>query len=210
MIKEFQDGGGVMWLLLACIVLGLGIVVERLISLFLKTRLQPRIFGERLRSIIKDKGIAAGIELCDQTPSPVAKIMKAILEKQAAGKAAMEEAMARAAVEELAFLDRGMSLLAGLTTVAPFLGFLGTVTGMMRSFSAIAAAGEVEPTVVASGISEALITTKWGLLIATPLAIIHILFTGKINRFTREMEDGGVRLIDFLTAGSLKERTGGN
>jgi len=206
MIKEFQDGGGVMWLLLACIVLGLGIVVERLISLFLKTRLQPRIFGERLRSIIKDKGIAAGIELCDQTPSPVAKIMKAILEKQAAGKAAMEEAMARAAVEELAFLDRGMSLLAGLTTVAPFLGFLGTVTGMMRSFSAIAAAGEVEPTVVASGISEALITTKWGLLIATPLAIIHILFTGKINRFTREMEDGGVRLIDFLTAGSFKER----
>ncbi len=210
MIKEFQDGGGVMWLLLACIVLGLGIVIERLISLFLKTRLQPRIFGERLRSIIKDKGIAAGIELCDQTPSPVAKIMKAILEKQAAGKAAMEEAMARAAVEELAFLDRGMSLLAGLTTVAPFLGFLGTVTGMMRSFSAIAAAGEVEPTVVASGISEALITTKWGLLIATPLAIIHILFTGKINRFTREMEDGGVRLIDFLTAGSSKERTGGN
>jgi biopolymer transport protein ExbB len=210
MIKEFQDGGGVMWLLLACIVLGLGIVVERLISLFLKTRLQPRIFGERLRSIIKDKGIAAGIELCDQTPSPVAKIMKAILEKQAAGKAAMEEAMARAAVEELAFLDRGMSLLAGLTTVAPFLGFLGTVTGMMRSFSAIAAAGEVEPTVVASGISEALITTKWGLLIATPLAIIHILFTGKINRFTREMEDGGVRLIDFLTAGSSKERTGDN
>lgn len=210
MIKEFQDGGPVMWLLLACIVLGLGIVIERLISLFIKTRLKPRVFQGRLRSVIKDKGITAGIELCDGTPSPVAKIMKAILEKQADGKAAMEEAMARAAVEELAFLDQGMALMAGLTTVAPFLGFLGTVTGMMRSFAAIAAAGEVEPTVVASGISEALITTKWGLLIATPLAIIHILFSGKINQFTREMEEGGVLLIDFLTAAQSKERTRGS
>lgn len=210
MIKEFQDGGGVMWFLLACLVLGLGLVVERFISLFLKTRLDPRSFQDRLRSVIRDKGVGAGIQLCDQTPSPVAKIMKAILQRRDGGKAAMEEAMARSAVEELAFLDRGMAVLAGLTTVAPFLGFLGTVTGMMRSFSAIAAAGEVEPTVVASGISEALITTKWGLLIAAPLAIIHILFTGKINRFTREMEDGGVRLIDFLTADQARERTGGN
>jgi len=198
MIQEFLKGGGVMWLLLACLVLGLGIVFERLFSLFLKIRLNPRVFQEKLLAQIKEKGTSSGIELCRQTPSPVAKIMKAILENGDAGKPAMEEAMTRSAVSELAFLDRGMALLAGLTTVAPFLGFLGTVTGMMRSFDAIAAAGEVEPTIVASGIAEALITTKWGLLIATPLAIIHILFTGKINGYTRDMEESGVELIDYL------------
>jgi biopolymer transport protein ExbB len=91
-----------------------------------------------------------------------------------------------------------MALLAGLTTVAPFFGFLGTVTGMMRSFAAIAAAGEVEPTIVASGISEALITTKWGLLIAAPLAIVHILLTGKIDGYTRDMEESASGLVDYL------------
>jgi biopolymer transport protein ExbB len=198
MIQEFLKGGGVMWLLLACLVLGLAIVIERLFSLFLKIRLNPKTFQEQLLAQIREKGTPAGIELCRRTSSPVAKIMKAILEKSGEGKAAMEDAMARSAVSELAFLDRGMALLAGLTTVAPFLGFLGTVTGMMRSFDAIAAAGEVEPTIVASGIAEALITTKWGLLIATPLAIIHILFTGKINGYTRDMEERGVELIDYL------------
>jgi biopolymer transport protein ExbB len=204
MIQEFLKGGGVMWLLLACLVLGLGIVFERLFSLFLKIRLNPRVFQEKLLAQIKEKGTPAGIELCRQTPSPVAKIMKAILENGGAGKSAMEDAMTRSAISELAFLDRGMALLAGLTTVAPFLGFLGTVTGMMRSFDAIAAAGEVEPTIVASGIAEALITTKWGLLIATPLAIIHILFTGKINGYTRDMEESGVELIEYLLKNQRK------
>ena len=204
MIQEFLKGGGVMWMLLVCIVFGLAIVIERLFSLFVKIRLNPRVFHEQVRAQINEKGIPAGIELCARTSSPVAKILKSILEKSGEGKAAMEEAMARSAVGELAFLDRGMALLAGLTTVAPFLGFLGTVTGMMRSFDAIAAAGEVEPTIVASGIAEALITTKWGLLIATPLAIIHILFAGKINSYTRDMEESGLELIDRLLSRDRK------
>jgi len=104
----------------------------------------------------------------------------------------------RSAAIELAFLDRGMALLGGLTTVAPFLGFLGTVMGMITAFAAIAMAGEVEPTVVASGISTALITTKWGLIIATPLAIIRILLAGKVDGYTRDMEEAASSLIDYL------------
>lgn len=199
MITEFMKGGGVMWMLLACIVLGLAIMLERMYSLFIKIKLNPRAFLQKVLGLVSDKGVAAGIVLCDQTPSPVAKVLKAGLEKADKGKDAVEEAITRAGAAELGFLDRGMALLAGLTTVAPFLGFLGTVTGMMRSFEAIAAAGEVEPTIVASGISEALITTKWGLLIATPLAIIHILFTGKVDGYTRDMEEAAAGLVDFLT-----------
>lgn len=198
MIKEFMAGGGVMWMLLVCIVLGLGIMLERFFSLFLKIRLNPKSFLDELKITLGAKGVDAGIVLCDQTASPVAKILKAALENADRGKDSIAEGITRAAAVELGFLDRGMALLAGITTVAPFLGFLGTVTGMMRSFAAIAMAGEVEPTIVASGISEALITTKWGLIIATPLAIVHILFAGKVDSYTRDMEETAAGLVDYL------------
>ncbi len=203
MIREFQlgtEGGGgfAMWFLLVCAILGVALILERLYSLFIKARLNPRGFLERLISIIDSQGINAGIALCDQTAAPVAKILRSVLEKAHQGKDAMEEMVTRSAATELGFLDRGMALLAGLTTVAPFLGFLGTVMGMITAFAAIARAGEVEPTVVASGISTALITTKWGLIIAAPLAIIHILFSGKVDGYTRDMEEAASGLIDYL------------
>ncbi len=203
MIREFQvgaEGGGgfVMWFLLFCAVISIGLIIERLFSLLIKARLNPRSFLERLSSTIDSQGVDAGIALCDQTAAPVAKILRGVLEKADKGKDAMEEMVARNAAIELAFLDRGMALLGGLTTVAPFLGFLGTVMGMITAFAAIAIAGEVEPTIVASGISTALITTKWGLIIATPLAIIHILFSGKVDGYTRDMEEAASGLIDYL------------
>jgi biopolymer transport protein ExbB len=203
MIREFQlgsEGGGgfVMWFLLICAVIGIGLILERLFSLFIKARLNPRSFLEKLTSTIDSQGVDAGLGLCDQTAAPVAKILRAVLEKVHMGKDAMEEMVARSAAIELSFLDRGMALLGGITTVAPFLGFLGTVMGMITAFAAIAMAGEVEPTIVASGISTALITTKWGLLIATPLAIIHILFASKVDGYTRDMEEAASGLIDYL------------
>jgi len=203
MIREFQlgaEGGGgfVMWFLLICAVIGIGLILERLFSLFIKARLNPRTFFEKITSTIDSQGLDAGLALCDQTAAPVAKILRAVLEKAEKGKDAMEEMVARSAAIELAFLDRGMALLGGLTTVAPFLGFLGTVMGMITAFAAIVMAGEVEPTVVASGISTALITTKWGLIIATPLAIIHILLTSKVDGYTRDMEEAASGLIDYM------------
>ncbi|MGB3340215.1 MAG: MotA/TolQ/ExbB proton channel family protein [bacterium] len=203
MLRDFQlgvEGGGgfVMWFLLICAVIGIGIILERLYSLFLKARLNPKSFHEKLTSTIDSQGIDAGIALCDQTAAPVAKILRTILVKADKGKDAMEEMVSRSAATELAFLDRGMALLGGLTTVSPFLGFLGTVIGMITAFAAIALAGEVEPTVVASGISTALITTKWGLMIATPLAIIHILFSTRVDGYTRDMEEAASSLIDYL------------
>jgi biopolymer transport protein ExbB len=132
--------------------------------------------------------------------------LRAVLEKAEKGKDTMEEMVARSAAIELAFLDRGMALLGGLTTVAPFLGFLGTVMGMITAFAAIALAGEVEPTIVASGISTALITTKWGLIIATPLAIIHILLSSKVDGYTRDMEEAASGLIDYLIEGYPKRK----
>jgi biopolymer transport protein ExbB len=161
-------------------------------------RLNAKKFVAQLIETIEKNGVNAGIKLCDETVSPVSNILKAALEKSSGGRAMMEDAVLKSASSELTFLDRGMGLLGGIITVAPFFGFLGTVTGMIRAFAAVAAVGEVEPTVVASGISEALITTKWGLIIAAPLSIIFILIQSKISSYTRDMETSAASLIDYL------------
>ena len=202
MIREFNAGGTFMWFLLILAVLGLAIVFERLYTIFIKIRLNAKTFVAKLIETTEKGGVEAGIDLCAKTPSPVARVLKPILEmeKERKPRSMMEDAIVRAGTSELGFLDRGMALMAGLTTVAPFIGFLGTVNGMIGAFAAVAALGEVEPTVVASGISEALITTKWGLIIAAPLAIIHILFSGRVNGYTRDMETASTQLLDYLEA----------
>lgn len=207
MIQEFKDGGGIMWFLLACAVLGIALTLERLFTIFIRMRVNVKKFSQQLLQTIDQNGIKAGIELCDKTPSPVAKVLRAALEKAGEGKTVMEDAIVRAGATELAFLDRGMALLSGLTTVAPFFGFLGTVSGMIGAFKAIAAVGEVDPTVVSSGIAEALITTKWGLIIAAPLSIVYILISGRTNGYLRDMETAASELLDYLVtkAGVCKE-----
>lgn len=203
MIQEFKDGGGIMWFLLACAVWGLALSIERAYTLTLRLRLNVKRFGQQLIDTIDKQGVKAGIELCNKTQSPAARVLAAALAKADRGKTAVEDAIIRSGATELAFLDRGMALISGLTTVAPFFGFLGTVTGMIGAFKAVAAVGEVDATVVASGIAEALITTKWGLMIASPLAIVYIIFQGRVNGYLRDMESASSELLDFLVAKGL-------
>jgi len=197
-IQEFKDGGSIMWFLLAAAVGGIALTIERAFTLTIRLRLNVKRFSQELMDTIGKNGVKAGIDLCNSTRSPAARVLAAALAKAEQGKTSMEDAIVRSGATELAFLDRGMALIAGLTTVAPFFGFLGTVTGMIGAFKAVAAVGEVEATVVASGIAEALITTKWGLMVAAPLAIVHILFQGRVNGYLRDMETASSELLDFL------------
>jgi biopolymer transport protein ExbB len=205
-IQEFKDGGDIMWFLLICAVMGIALSIERAYTLTFRLRLNVKRFGQELMDTIGKNGVKAGIELCNNAKSPAARVLSAALEKVDMGKSVVEDAIVRTGASELAFLDRGMALISGLTTVAPFFGFLGTVTGMIGAFKAVAAVGEVEATVVASGIAEALITTKWGLIIAAPLSIFYILFSSRVSSYLRDMETASGELIDFLMArGLLKE-----
>ncbi len=207
MLQEFKDGGSIMWFLLACAVAGIALTIERAFTLTLRLRLNVKKFGQQLMETVDKNGVKAGIELCNKTKSPAARVLAAALEKVDQGKTVVEDSIVRTGASELAFLDRGMPLIAGLTTVAPFFGFLGTVTGMIGAFKAVAAVGEVEATVVASGIAEALITTKWGLIIAAPLSIFYILFSGRVSGYLRDMENASGELVDFLVArGLIKEK----
>lgn len=208
MLQEYKDGGSTMWFLLACAIMGLALAIERAFTLTVRLRLNVKKFSQQLLETIEKNGVKAGIEMCNNTTSPAARVLSAALEHTDMGKTAMEDAIVRAGANELAFLDRGMALMNGLCTVAPFFGFLGTVTGMISAFKAVAAVGEVEATVVASGIAEALITTKWGLVIAAPLSVVYIIYQGRANGYLRDMETASSELMDFLIAKGILNKEG--
>lgn len=195
-----------MWLLLILAILGLAFIIERLISLFIKLKGDPKQIMEDTIKKIEAQGIDAALSFLSKEKNPIAKVMEAGLEKVDRGRMVVEEAMTMKATTEFAFLDRGMIYLTAVTTLAPIVGFLGTVTGMIRAFNAIAAAGEVEPTIVASGISEALITTATGLLIAAPISLFYALFADRINNFTRAMEETSNAFIEYLLETGVIER----
>jgi len=206
LVEYFYKGGSMMWLLLAVAIMATVIILERLFTLFIKARTNPKKLTEKVIALLSEDSLDAAMEFLANHSSPVAKVLLAGLEKVNRGRAVMEETMTMKASSELAFLDRGMIYLSAAATVAPILGFLGTVTGMIKAFQAIALAGEVEPTLVASGISEALITTATGLLIAAPVAVFYAIFSSKINNFTRDMEEASNMLLEHvLEAGIVQE-----
>jgi biopolymer transport protein ExbB len=197
-IQYFYQGGWAMYPILACAVIGVMYILERFYTMMIKARLSPRRFLGELRTTLREQGVGGAIALCDQKPSPVAKVLKAGLERQGRGKELIEEALSNAASTELAFLDRGMLVLAAIANVAPLIGFLGTVVGMIVAFNAIKALGEVDPVAVADGISIALITTASGLMVAIPVALFHVFFTNAINRYTRDMEEAANALVETM------------
>ncbi|MEO0239465.1 MAG: MotA/TolQ/ExbB proton channel family protein [candidate division WOR-3 bacterium] len=206
LIDYWNKGGTVMWGLLVLAIIGLAFIIERLISLFIKIKGDPRSYLETVIKKIEAQGIDAALAYLRNEKNPIAKILEAGLEKVDKGRIVVEEAMTAKAATEFGFLDRGMIYLQAVATLAPILGFLGTVTGMIRAFNAIAAAGEVEPTIVAAGISEALITTATGLFIAAPVALFYALFADRINNFSRAMEETSNAFIDYLVESGVLER----
>lgn len=199
-VDFFVRGSWAMWPLLIAAIIGFSYIIERFIT-FSRARIDPELFTFDLLKIFKEDGVAGAIKYCKKVTSPVAKVLQPVLEKyQHIGKdrAVLEEILTRAATKELAFLDRGMLVLASVANISPMIGFLGTVSGMIKAFTAIALAGTVEPTLVASGISEALITTATGLALAIPISGAHAYFTQKVNAYTRSMEEASAALMDAL------------
>jgi len=153
---------------------------------------------QKIINTAREEGVDAAVELCEKTSGPIAAIMYAGLRKQGKNIEEIEKSIENAASIEMAFLEKGLVILTTCSTVAPLTGFLGTVSGMIRAFDSIAAAGEVSPTLVASGISEALITTAAGLVVAIPIHIFHNLFIALIDGMIVDMEDSSLVLMEYL------------
>ena len=197
MVELFLAGGAFMWPILALFVLGLGYVIERFWTLS-RASINTRKFLARLHNALQEGGVEAAAAECEKTPGPVASILHAGLSRADKGLEHVEKAISNAGSIEMAFLEKGMIVLATVIVLAPMLGFTGTVSGMVRAFDAIKKANDISPAIVAGGISEALLTTLFGLVVAMTIQIFYNYFTSKIDKLIIDMEESSVELMDAL------------
>jgi biopolymer transport protein ExbB len=193
----FQDGGPMMWPLLACSVIGLAVIIVKFITLTMASAESKKLL-KKVNSLLDGGKIDEARDLCEKTKGPVAMILLAGLKKVDQGAERVITAINNAGTIELSFLEKGLVTLATISTVAPLLGFLGTVAGMIQAFAAIEAYGEVEATLVAGGIKVALITTAAGLAIAIPVNIMHNYFVTRVDKMIVDMEESSENIVDTV------------
>jgi biopolymer transport protein ExbB len=196
-VDFYNKGGKFMWWLLALSIMGVALIIERAITLN-RAKADMGTLMEKVVGFVKQGKFDEALDTCAKTRGPIPQILHAGLLQRSRGAAAVEKAIESAGVVEMSFLERGLLILATVANLAPLVGFLGTVSGMIAAFEAIAQAEQVSAKLVAAGISEALITTEVGLVIAIPVQLAHNLFVQQIDRFVIEMEDSAAELIDSL------------
>lgn len=197
MIQYFLAGGFFMYPILICLILGIAISIERFISLS-KATVDTRNFLAEVTGALDKSGTKAAIEVCQKTKGPVASIFHAGLLRADRGAEHVEKAISNAGTIEMAFLERGLIWLSTFITLAPMLGFTGTVNGMIVAFDDIKKANDISPSIVAEGISVALLTTLFGLVVAIILQVCHNYFISKIDTLVIDMEETSVELVDHL------------
>lgn len=199
LVDFFRDGGPMMWPLLFFSLLGLTFIIERFIALT-KAKVNVNEFLSKIRkALLVNRNVKEAIKVCEQYQGPVASVMKAGLLRYGHSREDIEKTIENAGLHELDRLERGMAVLSSVANVAPMLGFLGTVSGMIKSFATLAEQGLTNPGAVAIGISEALITTASGLAIAIPHQLAYNWYTTKINRFVRDIETSTNMLLETFS-----------
>lgn len=193
----FQDGGWAMYPLLVLLVLGIAIAIERMITLT-RAGIDANSFFQNLEDALRSGGPDEAARVCSETRGPVASVIHAGLLRMHRGIDHVEKAIDNAGAVEMAFLERGMVWLSTVANLAPMIGFLGTVSGMISAFQAIERAGDVEPSMVAGGISEALITTASGLIVGIIIQFLHNFFASRIDRIIADMQEHTAGFIDLL------------
>lgn len=197
--KKFIEGGaGFMSLPLICLILGLAIAIERIISLFWMSINNDKFILD-IEQEVAAGNIEAAKELCRNTRGPVASIFYQGLDRSDQGSIdVVEKSVVSYGSVQMGQLERGLVWLSLFIALAPMLGFMGTVIGMIDAFDAIKAAGDISPSVVADGISVALLTTVAGLIVAIILQIFYNFITSKIDGIVNGMEDASISLVDIL------------
>ena len=197
MWELFKDGGWAMYPLVVLLVLGIAIAIERLINLS-RAGIDANAFSQNLEEALRSGGPDEAARICSETRGPVASVIHAGLLRMHRGIDHVEKAIDNAGAVEMAFLERGMVWLSTVANLAPMIGFLGTVSGMISAFQAIERAGDVEPSMVAGGISEALITTASGLIVGIIIQFLHNFFASRIDRIIADMQEHTAGFVDLL------------
>ncbi len=197
MVQYFIDGGGFMWPILISLIFGLGFAFERAYSLIMSSIDSDKFFSD-VSEALSGSNLDGALEICNETKGPVAEIFHAGLSKAHRGLEEVEKSIQNAASLEMAFLEKNMIWLNTVITVAPMIGFTGTVVGMIAAFDAIKAANDISPAVVAGGISQALLTTAFGLITAMIIQFFQNFFVSRIDKLILDMEENSMKLIDQL------------
>ena len=197
MVDFFVQGGGFMWPILIALLFGLAIIGERAYSL-INSRSDTDQFFEEVKTIYSDSGKEQAIEFCENSPGPVASIFYAGLSKMEKTKEEVEKAVENAGGLEMAFLEKNMIWINSVITIAPMLGFTGTVVGMIKAFEDIKMANDISPAVVAGGISQALLTTAFGLIVAMIMQVAQNFFVSMIDKLILDMEEQTIKIVEYL------------
>ena len=197
--KFIEGDPAFMALVVACLILGLAFCIERILYLaFSKTNTKNLL--NKVEKAISTQGLPEAIKICQNTPGPVASIFFQALDRLSKGQTLeeAEKALVSYGGVESSKMEQNLSWISLFIAIAPSLGFLGTVIGMIQAFDAIMVAGDMSPAVVAGGMKVALITTVGGLIVATILQVLYNLILSMVESLTLQMEDASISLIDIL------------
>jgi biopolymer transport protein ExbB len=183
--------------ILASLVIGLAFSIERFWTLT-RANINTKKFLVDVKKALDEGGVEKAKELCANTRGPVASVFHAGLLRVDEGIEAAEKAIIAYGAVEMSFLERGLIWISTFITIAPMLGFTGTVQGMIQAFDAIKEANQISPSIVAGGIAVALLTTLFGLIVAMILQLLYNYFVSKIDKIVVDMEESSIELIDAL------------
>jgi len=203
-IKDKFIEGGVpfMWPILICLILGLAVSIERIITLNLATTNTGKLLGE-IEGALKSGGVEAAKEVVRNTRGPVASIFMQGLMRAPEGIDMVEKSVVSYGGVEMGKLERGLIWISLFISLGPMLGFFGTVIGMVQAFDDIQAAGDISPQVVAGGMKVALITTVGGLIVGMILQVLYNYLVSKIDSLVNSMEDASISLVDLLVKNKI-------
>jgi len=198
LFEIFLNGGLVMWPILFCSIVALAVAIDRFLVLR-RAKINLPAFLVRIRGFIKNKDMSGAASFCLREKSPIANMVRKGLKKFGMGHERVKEAIENAGRQEVSKLEKGLSILATIAGVAPLLGFLGTVTGMIQAFMRIEdLAGAASPSDLAGGIWEALLTTAFGLIVGIPAYVAYNYFLSWITKFVADMETVANDVVDTM------------
>ncbi|MBO0331341.1 MULTISPECIES: MotA/TolQ/ExbB proton channel family protein [Flavobacteriaceae] len=200
-LKEqfIQGGPAFMGIVLLCLILGLAVAIERIIYLNLATTNSTKL-KQQVEDALTSGGVEAAKEVCRNTKGPVASIYYQGLDRVDEGIESAEKAVVAYGGVQMGQLEKNVSWLSLFIAIAPMLGFMGTVIGMIQAFQKIAAVGNLSASLIAGDIQVALLTTVFGLITAIILQIFYNYIIAKIDSIVNDMEDSSIALIDMLAA----------
>ena len=202
--KFIEGGPGFMATVVLCLIFGLALSIERIIYLNLATTNTNKLLAS-VEEALKNGGVEAAKEVCRTTKGPVASIFYQGLDRMDQGVEMVEKSVVSYGGVQMGLLESGLSWITLFISIAPSLGFLGTVIGMIGAFDAIEAASDISPNVVAGGMKVALITTVAGLIVAIILQLFYNYIVSKIDSIVVAMEDASISLVDMLVKYNIKK-----